>query len=249
MRGRVGSHLGGWAVTKLYRYRPMGMTIRFRHLLGSLLAAAVLQAAAAPLTPPLQDALDRAVLSYDCGQLAQARRGFEHLSRQGVAAADFNLAVMHQRRQLPGASDRSARRLLERAARGGFVTAQLTLARTLESGELGVRDLTLAHRWYAVAAEGGSVEAMTAMGTAHYLGRGAPKDLARAAHWFREAAKGGDVGAQYLLASQYESGEGVDRDLRLARYWYDVAAKNGDEAGPGKVKEMDAKLAAAAGGS
>jgi TPR repeat protein len=68
--------------------------------------------------------------------------------------------------------------------------------------------------------------------------------MARAAHWFREAAKGGDVGAQYLLASQYEAGDGVARDLRLARYWYDVAARNGDEAAPGKVKEMDTKLAA-----
>ena len=38
-----------------------------------------------------------------------------------------------------------------------------------------------------------------------------------------------------------------DRDLRLARYWYDVAARNGDEAGPGKVKELDARLAAEAG--
>ena len=41
----------------------------------------------------------------------------------------------------------------------------------------------------------------------------------------------------------YEQGDGVERDLRLARYWYDAAAKNGDEAAPGKVRELDAKLA------
>ena len=85
---------------------------------------------------------------------------------------------------------------------------------------------------------------MVAMGTAHYLGRGLAKDPARAAHWFREGAKGGDIGAMYLLASMYEQGDGVDRDLRLARYWYGIAAQNGDEAAPGKVKQLDALLAA-----
>jgi uncharacterized protein len=88
------------------------------------------------------------------------------------------------------------------------------------------------------------VQAQVAMGTAFYLGRGRPRDAEAAARWYREAAKGGDVGAQYLLASMYESGEGLPRDLRLARYWYGVAAQNGDEAAPGKLKEVDAKLAA-----
>jgi uncharacterized protein len=118
------------------------------------------------------------------------------------------------------------------------------LAKSLENGDLGPRDLPLAHRWWEAAANAGDGEAQLAMGTAHFLGRGVKKDSARAAHWFREAAKAGDVGAQYLLASMYEQGDGVEKDLRLARYWYDVAAKNGDPAAPGKVKEMDSKMAA-----
>jgi TPR repeat protein len=40
------------------------------------------------------------------------------------------------------------------------------------------------------------------------------------------------------------SGDGVARDLRLARYWYERAARRGDEAAPGKLKEIDARLAA-----
>ena len=111
---------------------------------------------------------------------------------------------------------------------------------------LGRRDLAAAHRWYEQAAAAGSVDAQVAAGTAYYLGRGAPKSPADAVRWFREAAKGGDVGAQYLLASMYEQGDGVARDLRLARYWYDIAAKNGDEAAPGKLREIDARLAAGA---
>ena len=83
------------------------------------------------------------------------------------------------------------------------------------------------------------------MGTGHFLGRGLARDAARAARWFREAAKGGDIGAMYLLASMYEQGDGVERDLRLARYWYSTAAQGGDEAAPAKVKELDARIAAA----
>jgi len=192
--------------------------------------------------PALQSQLDAAVINYESGHLDAARLAFESLSKRGSPAADYNLAVMHLKNELPGANRHRAEQLLTRAARGGFVTAQLMLGRALESGDFGRRDLKLAHQWYEVAAESGSVEAQVAMGTAYYLGRGRPKDAARAARWFREGAKGGDVGAMYLLASMHEQGDGVDRDLRLARYWYDIAARNGDEAAPAKVKELDARM-------
>ncbi|RVU45147.1 sel1 repeat family protein [Rubrivivax rivuli] len=198
--------------------------------------------AAAPLPPALQNELDRAVIAYESGQLPAAQKAFEALARRGVAAAQYNLAVMHLQGEVPKPDRTRARGLLQQAAEGGFVTAQFMLAQALENGELGPRDLALAHRWYEVAAEAGSTEAQLAMGTGHYLGRGLPKDAARAVHWFREAAKGGDVGAMYLLASMYEQGDGVERDLRLARYWYGVAAQNGDRAAPGKLREIDVLL-------
>lgn len=201
-------------------------------------------AAVVASSPALQAELDRAVQTYEAGKLGPARDAFLSLARRHVHAAEYNLAVMHLRGELPKHSRQEARRLLERAASSGFVTAQLMLAQGLENGDLGRRDLATAHRWYAAAAKGGSVDAQVAMGTAHYLGRGAPKDPERAAHWFREAAKGGDVGAMYLLASMYEQGDGVERDLRLARYWYDSAARAGDPAAPGKLQQIDALLAA-----
>jgi len=116
----------------------------------------------------------------------------------------------------------------------------------LETGQLGAPDIARAVDWYQVAAEAGSSEAQVEIGTALYLGRGRQRDTGRAAHWFREAAKAGDLGAMYLLASLYEQGDGVEQDLRLARYWYEVAARNGDDAAPGKVKEIDTRLAAGA---
>lgn len=203
-------------------------------------------AAADPVPDARQDALDRAVLDYESGRHEQARRAFEALARRGVAAADYNLAVMHLRGELPGASLRQAEALMTRAARAGFVTAQLALGQALENAGFGRRDLVLAHDWYELAARNGSVQAQVELGTAHYLGRGRRKDAAQAAHWFREGAKGGDVGAMYLLASMYEQGDGVERDLRLARYWYGMAARNGDEAAPAKLMALEALEAKAA---
>lgn len=200
-----------------------------------MLASLAPLAAAAPI--------DEAVAAYERGDLAAARKAFSQLSRQGVPAADYNLAVMHLLGELPHASTREAVKLMTRAAEAGFVTAIFSLAQLHESGQAGLQaNLVEANRWYLRAAEAGSVDGQVAIATAYYLGRGAAKDAAQAARWFRIAAQGGDVGAMYVYASMAEAGEGVERDLKEARYWYSVAARNGDEAAPSKVKELDAKL-------
>ncbi len=210
-------------------------------LLFALLYAATAAYAAGPAATPI----DAAVAAYERGDLARARSSFARLSREGVPAADYNLAVMNLRGEVPNASPREGLRLMTRAAEAGFVTAVFGLARLHELGQAGLRmDLAEAHRWYLRAAEAGSVDGQVAVATAFYLGRGAAKDAALAARWFRIAAQGGDVGAMYLVASMFESGDGVERDLKEARYWYSVAARNGDDAAPSKVKELDAKLGA-----
>lgn len=203
-----------------------------------LLTAAALAHAA----PPTRG-IEAAVAAYERGDLAAARSAFVRLSRAGNAAADYNLAVMHLRGELPAASADAALTLMSRAAEAGFVTAMFGLAQLHEQGRAGLPvDLVQANRWYRRAAEAGSIDGQVAIATAHYLGRGAEKDSAKAARWFRIAAQGGDVGAQYLIASMYEAGDGVERDLKEARYWYSVAARNGDDAAPSKVKELDARI-------
>lgn len=197
-----------------------------------------------PLPGRAAPTIDAALAAYGRGDLASARHAFAWLARQGVAAAQYNLAVMHLRAELPGASARQAVRLMTQAADGGFVTAMVGLAQLYEAGRPGVAaDPARAQRWYLSAAEAGSVDAQVAVGTAHYLGRGAVQDAKQAARWYRVAAQAGDVGAQYLIAAMYEHGDGVERDLREARYWYGAAARNGDEAAPSKLRELDAKLA------
>ena len=192
-------------------------------------------------------AQQRAARAYSNGQFKQAQAGFERLARRGDTLAQFNLAMMHVRGEVPHPDMQTARRLLEKASCGDSWRAPLALGQMHEQGLLGAPDLPQATRWYTLAAERGSVEGQVALATAYYLGRGAPQDPAQAARWYREAATGGDVGAQYLIASMYEQGDGVALDLRLARYWYDAAARSGDVAAPAKVKELDAKLAPAGG--
>ncbi|MBV8468772.1 MAG: sel1 repeat family protein [Burkholderiaceae bacterium] len=206
----------------------------------SLGAALVGSALAGP--PP---SVEAAIAAYAADDLPTAAQGFTRFAQQGSALAQYNLAMMHLRNELPQANAATAHHLLLRAARQHFVRAELALGEFYEQGRQhrsGMPDLQQAVHWYALAAEHGSVDAQVAMGTAFYLGRGAKQDPQQAALWFRQAATGGDVGAQYLLASMYENGLGVDQDLRLARYWYAAAAANGDEAAPFKVKELDARL-------
>ena len=205
-----------------------------------LALCALLLSAAAPASP-VEDALAEAIGQYGRGEVQAAREAFEALSRQGVPAADYNLALMHLQGDLPGGAAEAAR-LMQRAAEHGFVTAMFGLGALHEQGRLGVRDLKQALTWYLRAAHAGSVDGMVEVATAHFLGRGTPVDMGEAAMWYRQAATRGDVGAQYLIASMYETGLGVEADLRLARYWYEKAALNGDEAAPGKVEELDRRM-------
>ena len=205
-------------------------------LLTLLLAVAGLPALA-------QTPLEAAVAAYQRGDLTQARSAFLQLSAKGVPAADYNLAVMHLKREVPAASDSEALRLMTRAAEAGFVTAMVGLAEMHELGRAGLKvDLAQSVLWSRRAAEAGSIDALVDVATAHYLGRGAAKDVAVAARWYRIAAQRGDVGAMFIVASFYESGEGVERDLAEARYWYAAAARNGEPGADLKVKEIDTKL-------
>ncbi len=219
-----------------------------RGLMGWVLAAGLVAgvngAWADEMTPAERHvALAQAVEVYERGDFAAAELRFTALANAGEPAAWHNLAVMHLRGELPGASVAKARELLEQAAAHGFVTAAMALGELYESGRLGAPDLTQALAWYQRAADAGSVDAQVATATAYFMGRGTRPDAVEAARWYRMAANGGDVGAQYILGSMYEKGDGVSADLRLARYWYAAAARQGDEAAPAKLKDIDARLA------
>lgn len=198
-----------------------------------LLAASLAHAAT------LSDALN----AYDHGDLKTAARGFAESATRGESLGQFNLAMMHLRRELPGASDAQAWQLLQRAAAQKLAHAENALGEMIEQGRHGRPDPAAACDWFERAAEQGHGDGALATATCYYLGRGRGQDMVQAHRWYLEAAKAGDVGAQYLVASMFETGLGVDSDERLARYWYDAAARNGDSAARAKLKAMDAAAA------
>ncbi len=198
------------------------------------LITVLLTAAMAAHAAPLSDAL----AAYDDGDLKAAARGFTASAKRGEALGQFNLAMMHLRRELPGASDATAWPLLQQAAAQQYARAENALGEMIEQGRRGKPDARAACGWFERAAEHGNEDGALALATCYYLGRGRTQDMAQAHRWYLEAAKAGDVGAQYLVASMFETGLGVEADERLARYWYEVAAKNGDVAARGKLKAL-----------
>lgn len=213
-----------------------------------LLAALVFALATlTALTARAEPRLGAALAAYQRGDFASARAAFERLARDGVPAADYNLAVMHLRRERPDANPREALRLMQRAADAGFVTAMVGLGELHERGQAPLaRDLAQSVSWFRRAAEAGSLEGQLAVATAHYLGRGAALDKTQAARWYRLAAQQGDGGAMYLFASMCESGDGIERDLPEARYWYAAAARNGETGAAEKARAIEKKLSSPA---
>lgn len=201
---------------------------------------------ACSLGTPLAQAnpLTEALTAYDEGDLKAAARGFTASAAKGDALGQFNLAMMHLRKELPGASDAQAWRWLQRAAGQQLALAENALGEMIEQGRRGKPDTKAACGWFERAAEHGNADGALATATCYYLGRGRAQDMAQAHRWYLEAAKAGDVGAQYLVASMFETGLGVEADDRLARYWYDAAARNGDDAARAKLKAMQAADAA-----
>ncbi len=198
-----------------------------------LLSALLLAATLAHANP-----LAEALTAYDEGDLKAAARGFTASASQGNALGQFNLAMMHLRKELPGASDSQAWRLLQRAAGQQLALAENALGEMIEQGRRGKPEPKAACGWFERAAEHGNADGALATATCYYLGRGRKQDMTQAHRWYLEAAKAGDVGAQYIVASMFENGLGVQSDERLSRYWYDVAARNGDVAAQAKVKAL-----------
>ena len=198
------------------------------------LISALLLAATLAHANPLTEALS----AYDEGDLKAAARGFTASASQGNALGQFNLAMMHLRKELPDARDATAWRLLRKAADQQLALAENALGEMIEQGRRGKPEPKAACGWFERAAEHGNADGALATATCYYLGRGRKQDMAQAHRWYLEAAKAGDVGAQYIVASMFENGLGVQSDDRLSRYWYDAAACNGDVAAQAKLKAL-----------
>jgi TPR repeat protein len=212
----------------------------------SLTLAALAHAQPASPTSEQEQRQLQGYADYAAGNYALAYRQFMKAARDGIRAAQYNVAIMTLRGEVKPtpskAENAQAIGWLRKSANANFPEAQYALGKLYETGELVPRDLRAAFGWYAKAAEQSHLDAQLEVLTAYLLGRGVNQDAALAASWAEKAAVAGDTGAQYLLAGFYERGEGVTADLSRALEWYTQAARSGDAAAAAQAREVARRM-------
>mgnify|MGYP003334719263 CR=1 FL=1 len=129
------------------------------------LISALLLAATLAHANPLTEALS----AYDEGDLKAAARGFTASASQGNALGQFNLAMMHLRKELPDARDATAWRLLRKAADQQLALAENALGEMIEQGRRGKPEPKAACGWFERAAEHGNPDGALATADALVL--------------------------------------------------------------------------------
>lgn len=136
---------------------------------------------------------------------------------QGLAPAQFRLALMYDRGWGVQQSDLKAVKWLRKAAEQDFAEAQYNLGSRYGSGQGVTQDLAEAAKWFRKAAEQGSVNAQKNLGAMYGLGQGVPGDYSESYVWSSIAAESGDKGAiinRNLAASKLSS---VDLNIAQKR--------------------------------
>ena len=144
-------------------------------------------------------------------------KAVQSAAAQGLAPAQFRLALMYDRGWGVQQSDVKAVRWLRKAAEQDFVDAQYNLGSRYETGQGVTQDLAEAANWFRKAAEQGSVNAQKNLGAMYGLGQGVPGNYSEAYVWSSIAAESGDKGAivnRNLAASKLSS---VDLNIAQKR--------------------------------
>jgi hypothetical protein len=165
----------------------------------------------------------------------EAVKWFRKAAEQGLAEAQYNLALWSARGEGTVKDMTAAVRWHRRAAEQNFAPAQHALAILYALGEGITKDANEAAKWYRKAAEQGYPPAQANLGVKYLQGVGVAQDSTEAAKWIRKSAEQGYAPAQSNLAQLYFQGNGVEKDLVKARAWWEIAAAQG-------VEDAQAKL-------
>ena len=139
----------------------------------------------------------------------------QRAAAQGLAPAQFRLALMYDRGWGVQQSDIKAVRWLRKAAEQGLAEAQYNLGSRYESGQGVTQDHAEAASWFRKAAEQGSVNAQKNLGATYGLGQGVPGSYSEAYVWSSIAAESGDKGA--IINRNLASSKLSSDDLNIAQ--------------------------------
>ena len=149
-------------------------------------------------------------------------------ARQGLAAAQLEVARFYAEGRVVEQSYAESARWLKLAARQGEKWARYSLAEYYAEGRGVPKDDAEATKLYGQAAEAGIAWAQYAFGLRQIEGLGAQPDPAAGVVWLKKAADNNVASAFSALAELYAEGRLVAKDDTEAALWYRKAAEAGD---------------------
>src|SRR5882757_8874949 len=146
------------------------------------------------------------------GNLAQAKSWFEKAADQGEVDAQFNLAVMYARGDVPPENHPDMAKavpLFRKAALQGHAESQYIVALAYHEATGVERDEEECKKWMQASAEQGHSKAEFSIAARHYK----TSDYKNAFTWFMRAADQKLSRAELNVGSMYYVGEGTTKDL------------------------------------
>lgn len=119
---------------------------------------------------------------------ATAASWYRRAADQGLAGAQYNLAMMYARGNGVNQDYSAAEKLYRLSARSGDVHAQHHLAELYRDGRGVTRDLGESAYWFRAAAVQGHADVFSELGEIYWTGRGLPADPEQAYLWWKLAA-------------------------------------------------------------
>ena len=195
-------------------------------------------AAPAPIHAHPQAQHDAGVKLAKRGQHREAAEYFRKAAEQGLAVAQFDLAVRYRLGQGVPQDMVQSFKWLRLAAQQGHRTAQFNLALMYGMGKGTEEDVVQAFYWMRKAAEQGDADAQHKVALSYIHGQGVPKDVALAGQWALKAAQQGHPEAQFYAGAMHEGGEGLAQDMQRAIAWYRKAAAQKHQKAADRLKAL-----------
>jgi uncharacterized protein len=169
----------------------------------------------------LQDGME----AYSRGEYDEALRLWKPLAAEGLAAAQYNVGVMHTTGRGMPRDYGEATKWYRMAADQGHASAQFNLGLMYATGRGVAQDDAEAAHWYRKAAEQCHADAKYNLGFMHFYGRGVLQDYVLAHMWFNLAASLGheEAGKNRDTVSSRMMPDQIAEAQRMAREWKPMA--------------------------
>lgn len=131
--------------------------------------------------------LQSGIAAFEAKQFVRAYQLLYPLAEDGLAEAQYRLAIMSQNGLGMVVNPTEAERWMRAAAEQDFAFAQHGLGFMYMQGECVPQDDAKAVHWFQKAAEQGLAGAQTTLAMLYEEGRGVEKDAEKAKYWYQQA--------------------------------------------------------------